>query len=289
MKNFKSQKTQFTQRKVRFGKRKISKKRPKNTPFFPKFPPKISPGERGSPRSNFEDFPPKNTPGAPARIGKKYFFSRKNHDFFKFLKIRGSGETVLFCVRSSLKIFKNSVFFENFDENLMKNLRKMGENLRAGKHRGSPENLRSNFAFLPPEKPPKNPRKTPIFTRIFPDFCSKKSTVCCRILWFSKTKKSPNFDNFRKTPAPRNSRGCPPGAHPQKTPVCAWILSFYPIFGGFGGSRGCTPPKNPCLRSNFELLPPFLGVFGKIPVQNFFGPKKQFPIANCWFRFSQFL
>ena len=182
MKNFKSQKTQFTQRKVRFGKRKISKKRPKNTPFFPKFPPKISPGELGGSRSNFEDFPPKNTPGAPARIGKKYFFSRKNHDFFKFLKIRGSGETVLFCVRSSLKIFKNSVFFENFDENLMKNLRKMGENLRAGKHRGSPENLRSNFAFLPPEKPPKNPRKIPIFTRIFPDFCSKKSTVCCRIL-----------------------------------------------------------------------------------------------------------
>ena len=40
------------------------------------------------------------------------------------------------------------------------------------------ENLRSNFAFLPPEKPPKNPRKTPIFTRIFPDFFSKKSTVC---------------------------------------------------------------------------------------------------------------
>ena len=154
MKNFKSQKTQVTQRKVRFSKRKISKKRPKNTPFFPKFPPKISPGELGGSRSNFEDFPPKNTPGAPARIGKKYFFSRKNHDFFKFLKIRGSGETVLFCVRSSLKIFKNSVFFENFDENLMKNLRKMGENLRAGKHRGSPENLRSNFAFLPPEKPP---------------------------------------------------------------------------------------------------------------------------------------
>ena len=115
-------------------------------------------------------------------IEKNYFFLRQIFDFYIFLKLGASVETVLFCVRSSLKIFKNSVFFENFDENLMKNLRKMGENLRAGKHRGSPENLRSNFAFLPPEKPPKNPRKTPIFTRIFPDFCSKKSTVCCRIL-----------------------------------------------------------------------------------------------------------
>ena len=89
MKNFKSQKTQFTQRKVRFGKRKISKKRPKNTPFFPKFPPKISPGELGGSRSNLEDFPRKTPRVHPPESEKNIFFREKITIFSNFWKFGG--------------------------------------------------------------------------------------------------------------------------------------------------------------------------------------------------------